>query len=339
MPNSTQVAGVSVDGDALAAALRKVSPFAADMGQENLVAVFAESDGTNLQLTACDGFRLGHLTVCLPFPQGNWLMKLAGVKDFAFRHFNGAQVQVDPDQADPPGFINLGEVRCALVATPYVDYPALIPDDFPVEAIVETKKWIKAIRSHKSDMVGVVYSPDGCKMFSQTNNGEPLGCDDLPVQMYSGPEMKVAYKSDHLRRALTSCGPTATIQASDPLKATLLEATDYWHLIMPNAVFPKEVEITKDMRDALDLLEDAVKAVKRGDVAGYLLIGGGKFYLEIGTHVKTTQVNLKEPVLDPGAIHDVDLPEDETLEAKEEGASEDLANEEPPEDAGDGTAQ
>jgi hypothetical protein len=309
MPNSTQVAGVSVDGDQLAAALRRVSPFAAESGQENLVAVYAESDGTNLQLTACDGFRLAHLTVCLPFPQGNYLMKLAGVKDFAFRHFNGAQVQVEPDQADPPGFINLGEVRCEVVATPYIDYPATIPDTFPVEAIIETKKWIKAIRSHKSDMVGVVYSPDGCKMFSQTDLGEPLGCDELPVQMYSGPEMKVAYKSEHLRRALTSCGPNATIQVSDPLKPTLFESADYWHILMPNQGFPKEVVITKPMRDALDLLDEAIKSVRSGDVAGYLLIGGGKFYLEIGTHVKTTQVNLKEPVLDPGAIHDVDFPE------------------------------
>lgn len=332
MPNETQEAArtvVSVDGDQLAAALRKVSPFAAEMGQENLVAVYVESDGTNLQLTACDGFRLAHLTVCLPFLQGNFLMKLADVKDFAFRHYNGKPIDIG---CFVQNVLKMGDVDVHLIETPYVDYPAIIPGDFPTEAIIETKKWIKAIRSHKSDMVGIVYSQAGCRMYSQTDVGEPLGCDELPVQMFTGPEIKVAYKTDHLRRALTSCGPTATIQVSSPTTPSLFEAADYWHLLMPNQVFPKEVVITKPMRDALDLLEEAVKSVRTGDVAGKLLIGGGKFYLEIGTHVKTTEINLKEPVL--AAVPEPEVPEDP--EADEVGPE---TADEPPEDTEDGTAQ
>jgi hypothetical protein len=311
MPEKTQVAGVSVDGDKLAEALRRVSPFVADKGRENLMAVYAESDGQTLQLTATDGFRMAHLTVNLPFPVGNYLMKAEGVKDFAFRHFNGAQVQVEVGppaiEHNPqitPTYVKLGEVQCELEPTPYIDYPAAVPEAFDVEAIVDTKKWIKAIRGSGADTVGVVFSPDGCRMYSQNKEGETIGCDPLPVQMFNGPELKVAYRAEHLRRALTSCGPSATIQVIDPKKVpegkpspTLFEAEDYWHLLQPVIGFPREVNMTPQEREALALLDEVVKSVRSGDVPGKLMVGNGKFYLEIGAHITVTQIITQEPVL------------------------------------------
>jgi len=304
MSQETKVASVSVDGDKLAEALRRVSPFMAEKGRENLEAVYAESDGSILQLTATDGFRMAHLTVILPFPVGNYLMKAAGVKDFAFRHFNGAQVQVEVHPEITPTYIQMGDVRCELGSTPYVNYPAAVPETFDVEAIVDTKKWIKAIRGSGAEVVGVVYSPDGCRMYSQNKEGETIGCDPLPVQLISGPELKLAYKAEQFRRALTSCGPTATIQVVDPKKVpegklnpTLFEAEDYWHILTPVNGFPREVTLTKQEREAFALMEEALKAIRTGDVPGKLMIGGGKFYLELGTHITTTQVIVQEPKL------------------------------------------
>jgi hypothetical protein len=323
MPEQTQVAGVSVDGDKLAEALRRVTPFALEKGRENLAAVYAESDGTTLQLTACDGFRLAHLTVCLPFAVGNFLMALEGVKDFSTRHYNGNQVQVEVGQGDELGTVKLGEVRCGLVATPYIDYPAIVPEVFDAEAIVDTKKWIKAIRGSGAEYVGIVYSPDGCRMYSQNVQGETIGCEPLPVQMYDGPELKVAYKAEHFRRALTSCGATATIQVLDPKKdperktnPTLFEADDYWHLLQPREGFPHEVSISKNEREAFNLMEEAVKSVRSGEVPGMLLMGNGKFYLEIGTHITATQLILQEPKLQET---ETEAPAEEP-EATEEGA-------------------
>ncbi len=311
MPEKTKVAGVSVDGDKLAEALRRVSPFMADKGRENLAAVYTESDGSILQLTATDGYRMAHLTVNLPFPVGNYLMQAEGVKDFAFRHFNGVQIQVElgPPAVEinpqiKPTYIKLGDVQVELVQTPFIDYPAAVPENFDVEAIVDTKKWIKAIRGSGAEKVGIIYSPDGCRMYSQDSHGDTIGCETLPVQMFSGPELKAAYKAEHLRRALTSCGPTATIQVVDPKKVpegkpypTLLEAEDYWHLLQPAMGFPREVNMTPQEREALALMDEAVKSVRSGDVPGKLMIGNGKFYLEIGAHLTATQVVVQEPHL------------------------------------------
>lgn len=301
MPEQTVQAVVSVDGDKLAEALRRVSPFMADKGRENLAAVYAESDGSILQLTATDGFRMAHLTVPLPFLTGNFLLKAEGVKDFAFRHFNGARVNIGRFQEN---IIRMGDVNCELVATPYIDYPAAVPEVFDVEVIIDTKKWIKAIRGSGAEVVGIVYSPDGCRMYSQSAQGETMGCDPLPVQMFAGPEVKLAYKAEHFRRALTSCGPTATIQVVDPKKVaegkpnpTLFEAEDYWHLLQPRAGFPREVTITPKDREALNLMEEALKSVKTGEVPGKLMIGNGKFYLEIGPHLTVTQILVQEPKL------------------------------------------
>ncbi len=300
MTQQATQAGVSVDGDKLAEALRRVSPFMAEKGRENLAAVCAESDGQTLQLTASDGFRLAHLTVQLPFPAGNFLLKGDGVKDFAFRHFNGAQVQVETGE----GVIKLGEVTVELVTTPYIDYPGVVPEVFDVEVIVDTKAWIKAIRGSGAEVVGIVYSPDGCRMYSRNHSGETVGCDPLPVQMFSGPEVKISYKAEHFRRALTSCGPTATIQVVDPKKVpegkpnpTLFEAEDYWHVLQPVAGFPREVVLTNTERDALKWAEEALHSVIVGDVVGKVLSGGGKVYLEIGAHLTMTQVLMQAPLL------------------------------------------
>jgi len=134
-------------------------------------------------------------------------------------------------------------------------------------------------------------------MYLQGKTGETTSCESLPVQMFSGPDKKVAYHAERFRRALTSCGPTATIQVGDPLKATILEADDYWHILMPEQGFPREVSMTTAERESIAWAMEALEAVKKGEVPGIVLLGGGKFYLELRPGLVATQIQLREPHL------------------------------------------
>jgi len=297
MANQTAQASVKVDGDKLAEAIRRVTPFIADETPPNLACVYAESKGGVLQLTATDGYRMAHLTAPLPFPDGNYLMKGAGCKDFSQRHYNGAEVEAKVGEGDELGLIKLGEVTVGLETTPYINYPGLIPEGLDTEAIIDTKAWIKVIRQAKPEIIGVVFSQAGCRMFLQGKDGETTACESVPVQMFSGPEQKVAYHAERFRRALTSCGPTATILVADPAKATLFEADDYWHILMPEKVFPREVSLTNTEREAIKWAEEALEAVRTGEVPGIVLIGGGKLYLELRPGLVASQVQVREPKL------------------------------------------
>ena len=297
MEQQTATASVKVDGDKLAEAIRRVTPFMADENPPNLACVYAESQGGTLQLTTTDGFRMAHLTVALPFPEGNFLMKGAGVKDFSTRHYNGAEVEASVGQGDELGSLKLGEVVVDLETTPYVNYPNSIPDDLDTEAIIDTKAWIKPIRQNKPWVVGIVYSSAGCRMFLQNAEGETVACESLPVQMFAGPDKKVAYHADQFRRALTSCGASATIEVGDPAKATLFEAEDYWHILVPRAGFPREVALSNAEREGIKWAEEALQAVRKGEVSGLILIGGGKFYLELSPGLVATQILVREPML------------------------------------------
>jgi len=304
MTNQTATASVKVDGDKLAEALRRVTPFMADESPPSLACVFAESQGGVLQLTTTDGYRMAHLTVALPFLEGNYLMKGAGVKDFSQRHYNGAEVTVEVGppavQFNPqitPLYIKLGEVTVELETSPYINYPAAVPENFDLEAIIDTKAWIKLIRQNKPEVVGVVYSSAGCRMYLQSKEGETVACESVPVQMLSGPDKKVAYHGERLRRALTSCGPTATIQVGDPAKATLFEAEDYWHILTPYGVFPREVSLSNAERESIKWAQEVLEAIRKGEVPAIVLIGGGKFYLELRPGLTQTQVIVREPKL------------------------------------------
>lgn len=297
MTGQKTAASVRVDGDKLAEALRRVTPFMAEGSPPNLACVYAESRDGVLQLTATDRYRMAHLTVPLPFPEGNYLMKGAGIKDFSTRRYNGAEVEVSVGQGDMLGTLKLSEVVVDLETTPYVNYPAVVPENFDLEAIIDTKAWIKPIRQHKPWIVGVIYSSAGCRMFLQSAEGETLACESLPVQMISGPDKKVAYHAEYFRRALASCGPSATIQVGDTVKATLFEAEDYWHLLMPREGFPREVSLSNPEREAIKWVQEALDAVRKGEVPGLVLIGGGKFYLELSPGLTQTEVKVQEPKL------------------------------------------
>jgi len=185
MTGQTTMASVKVDGDKLAEAIRRVTPFMGDGSRPNLACVYSESQGGVLQLTATDGYRMAHLSVPLPFPEGNYLMKGAGCKDFSTRRYNGQEVEVKVGEGDELGLIKLGEVTVELETSPYVNYPDAVPEDFDLEAIIDTKAWVKPIRQNKPWIVGVIYSSAGCRMFLQSAEGGngglrvPAGADDF----------------------------------------------------------------------------------------------------------------------------------------------------------------
>ena len=115
--------------------------------------------------------------------------------------------------------------------------------------------------------------------------------------MIAGPDKKIAYHGERLRRALTSCGPSATIEVGDPTKPTLFESEDYWHILAPLSVFPREVSLTNGERESLKWAEEALQAIRKGEVAGRVLMGGGKFYLELLPGDAQTEIRVQEPRL------------------------------------------
>lgn len=310
MNPQTTSASVQVDGDKLAEAMRRVTPFMAEGSPVNLATVYAEAQGGVLQLTATDGFRMAHLTVALSFPDGNWLLKAAGCKDFSQRHYNGAAIEVAVGEGEPPASLKLGEVVVDIETTPYINYPEAVPEEFDTEAIIDTKAWIKVIRQAKAEVVGVVFSAAGTRLFLQNREGETSACETVPVQMFGGPDKKVAYHAEQFRRALTSCGPTATIRVGDPAKATLFEAKDYWHILAPCSVFPREVTMTQSEREAIRWAQEALEAVRKGEVPGLVLIGGGKLYLELGGDRNQVEVRVSEPRLEAPEIPAAAIPGD-----------------------------
>ena len=206
-------------------------------------------------------------------------------------------MEVKVGEGDELGLIKLGKVTVELETSPYVNYPDAVPEDFDLEAIIDTKAWIKPIRQNKPEVVGVVYSSAGCRMYLQSRDGETVACESLPVQMFSGPDKKVAYNAEYFRRALTSCGPTATIQVGETKKATLLESEDYWHIIMPMEGFPREVSMSTAERESIKWAQEALEAVRKGEIPGLIFIGGGKFYLELSHGLTQTEIRVQEPKL------------------------------------------
>lgn len=292
MTQQNGLASSQVDGDKLAVAIRRLTPFMAGKdARPNLNAVFVESQGGKLEMTATDGFRLAHTTLWLDFPEGDYLLGGDGCKDFAWRHYSGAQVEVVIHQ----NLVMLGGVQVERLQIPYIDYRRLSGGPFDTWAIVETKRWIKPLRQHHAEVVGVVYSPEGCRMYFQNQAGETIAVEVAPVQMFSGPARKVAYHGERLRRALTSCGPSVTIKVGDPKRATLFETEGSYHLLMATAGFPSEVNFTPTERECLTWAEEVIRSVRRGEVFARVEIGGGKLYLELSSERTATEIVVKTP--------------------------------------------
>jgi DNA polymerase III sliding clamp (beta) subunit (PCNA family) len=226
MADTITTTSVQVDGDKLAAAFRRVTPFMSESaGHPELCAVYAESTGGNLELTASDGYRIAHLSVTLPFPEGRHLLAAKGCKDFSQRAYQGQMVNVVADK----DFIMVGEVKVECPGLSYFDYPAVLPDDFKTEVLIDPKAWIKAIRKYdKAITVGVDFTSEKTMAYFQNDGKETIGHELMPVQTYLGPAQKVSFNSSRLRRAITFCGDSCNIQIADG-KPIVLEGNDCWH--------------------------------------------------------------------------------------------------------------
>jgi len=74
--------------------------------------------------------------------------------------------------------------------------------------------------------------------------------------------------------------------------------------LVPNSGFPKEVALTTGERDSLKWAQEALEAVRKGEVAGLVLIGGGKFYLELSPGRTETEIRVQEPLLQEPAVEE-----------------------------------
>ncbi len=281
-----------IDGNKLAEAMRKVTPFIGEKERPVLHAVFLESHGSTLEMTTTDGYRMAHVTLEeMVFPEGDFLLEGDACKDFAFRHSDEV-VQVEVSETE----VKLGDVTVARVNGDYLNWRSVLPDPIETMAIVETNKWIKPLRAKGGEVVGVVYNwEDGYQIYFQDKNGETTAVEKVPAQMGQGPERKVAYKREDLRRALTGCAPAVTIKVGE--KATLFEAEGYWHLLAQRADFPREVNLTQAEREVLKWAEDVLESVRKGEVPAKVITGGGRFYLELDPERTETEILIATPEL------------------------------------------
>lgn len=285
---------VQVDGDKLAEAFRRVTPFMSQSeGHPELCAVFAEAGAGTLQLTSSDGYRIAHLTAALPFPDGNYLMAAKGVKDFSDRHYNGAAITVETGE----GVITVGEVKVELLKETFLDYPAFLPETFATEAIIGAKEWIKIIRKFdKASVVGIAFDPKGTIAYIQDTNKQTIAHETMPVQTYMGEAQRIAFNAERLRRALTSCGDSCTIQLN-PDKPAIFEGEDYWHLLASQKEFPTEVHLLQSEKDMLNLVKTSIDGILSGEFNGRVMSGGGKFYIELNAQFRNSEVVSREPML------------------------------------------
>ena len=86
-------------------------------------------------------------------------------------------------------------------------------------------------------------------------------------------------------------------------------------LVRPHVVRPDlesaYAEMAKDRqreKEALKWAEEALQAVRKGEVPGKVLIGAGKFYLELSPGLAQTEIRAEEPKLADAAAA-VDQPE------------------------------
>lgn len=286
---------IQVDGDKLAGAIRRVSPFMATNVQ-SLSGIFFESSQGTLQLTATDGYQLAHLSIELPFIEGSLLLDGAGCKDFADRHYTGQEVQVQAGE----DVVVMGAVSIDVVHAEYPDYNKFKPEP-DTSTMITAKDWIKSIRkqnqanSSKNPIIGIVYD-QVCKMYF-AKDGVTTSCEEMPIQLFVGVPKRVAYNAEQFRRALTSCGSGVTITVGLPEKATIFEGDDYWQLLMPYKDFPLTTFLTEQEKEELTWFEEALKSVRRGEAPGKVIIGGGKCYLEISADRTETEIIMEEPKL------------------------------------------
>lgn len=304
---------MKVDGDKLAKGLKEVIPFMPKKDESTLHSVLVESHDGKLELTATDGQRIAHIILTeIDFPEGVFILSGAGCKNFAERHHNGAQLEVVQDTKGPGSF-KIGTVTLPMLHATYPDYQQVIPKVIDTTVITEINPWITAINKNSGKKtgaytVGVAISEKGCRLYFQNNTGETTASEKIPIQVCDGPDVKMAFNAEYLHKALTHCKTkkqkTVTIQfgqvevGNQKKTPVIFENEDhtYWHMLAPKEGFPYEMNLTTAELEALKWADEALAAVRKGEVKGKVLIGGGKFYLEVAD-LPDTQVLTREPVL------------------------------------------
>jgi len=276
------VADRTVNGDVLAEAMRRIAPFmASNDSRKHLCGIYVEAFPDHTELSALDGFRMGHVTLPgLILTEGCYIVSAAGVKDFSQRHYNGKALPYDLTDTQ----LVIDDVELDLVDAEFPNYRALIPDNREeTEVMISPKAWIKAIRAEKdTTYVGLNLTCRGCQMYFENDKEETVSVVEVPVQTFLGKDKKVVVRPEHLRKALTSCHEDCALKVGDPAKAIFFEGKDYWHMMMPvQRLFPRELTLTKEQKDLLRMFVESAEAALKGEVYAKVVSGAGAFFVEL----------------------------------------------------------
>ncbi len=275
------VADRTVNGDVLAEAMRRIAPFmASNDSRKHLCGIYIEAFPDHTELSALDGFRMGHVTLPgLILTEGCYIVSAAGVKDFSQRHYNGKALPYDLTDTQ----LVIDDVELDLVDAEFPNYRALIPDNREETVVmISPKAWIKAIRAAKDiEHVGLSLTSAGCKLYFSTDK-ETVDVVSVPIQAFLGNEKKLVVRPEHLRKALTSCHEDCALKVGDPAKAIFFEGKDYWHMMMPLQVaFPNDLTLTPAQKNLLRVFVDSAEAVLTGEVYAKVVSGAGAFFVEL----------------------------------------------------------
>lgn len=246
-PRLTQVtgAGVRVEGNALAEALRQVVPAASkDEARPILTGVLLAASAGGLRLVATDSYRLAvrDLQGVSMLDEGQRVLVAAKGLSEVQRLLGDGQIEVVLSDRDVVFRVGRAEVTTRLIEGEFPNYEQLIPSGYPNRLIVARDALSEAVKrvrlvgqGRDRSPIRLAMSADGLELSAIAQEiGEAR---EAVEAKYEGADLTVAFDSQFLLDGIEAASaPEIVLETLDPLKpATLrtLDSPDFLYLLMP----------------------------------------------------------------------------------------------------------
>jgi len=204
---NNQASGYAVDAKALLKAITMVSPaIAEEETRPVLCAIYFESTGTMLHLTAADGFRLHTVKIKAKIPKGDFLISKDDVQRVTKLLHKATAATIATDQ--PTVFFSTGsqQVKCQKVIGRFPNYRKLIPDfDNPI-VFNSQELWrsIKALPISASSIIRLFVKPNQITLATRDEEEHETKTEFVNVK--TKQECKIAINQHYLLDLLRVVG-------------------------------------------------------------------------------------------------------------------------------------